>query len=180
MEEGKIIKIAVVGPESTGKSTLCRLLAEHYKTVCVHEYAREYFTRKKNIDDFSLSDLETVYIHQLDNEKKACKTANRFLFCDTTLITGKIWCLEDFKKVPPFISANITKVKYDLYFLSNNDIEWKKDELRKGSHNREYIFRRNKEELDLLNATYKIITGTNEQRLKNAIKHIDTMFRVTK
>lgn len=180
MEETKIIKIAVIGPESTGKSTLCENLAKHYNTVYVPEYARQYFTKHKNIDDFSLNDLETIYIHQIENEKKAAKNANRFLFCDTTLITGKIWCLEAFMKVPRFISTNLSKIDYDLYFLSNNDVKWQKDELRKGEHNREHIFRRNKEELDMLNANYKIICGTNETRLKNAIKHIDSMFSVAK
>lgn len=180
MEETKIIKIAVIGPESTGKSTLCEALAKHYNTVYVPEYARQYFTKHKNIDNFSMNELETIYVHQIENEKKAMKTANRFLFCDTTLITGKIWCMEAFMKVPHFISSHISKVTYDLYLLSNNDVKWEKDELRKNPDNREYIFRRNKEELDLLNANYKIICGTNEQRLKNAIKHIDSMFSVAK
>lgn len=177
MEESKILKIAIIGPESTGKSTLCQGLAQHYNTVHVQEYARQYFTKKKNIDDFSLNELETVYVHQVENEKKAIKTANRFLFCDTTLITGKIWCLEDFRTVPPFIANNISKIKYDLYLLSNTDVEWKKDQLRKSPDNREYIFERNKEELELLKATYKVVTGTNEERLNNAIKYIDTLFK---
>ncbi len=180
MEEAKIIKIAIIGPESTGKSTLCQALAQHYNTIYVPEYARQYFTKKKNIDDFSINELETVYVHQVENEKKAMKTANRFLFCDTTLITGKIWCLEAFRKMPPFIANNISKVKYDLYFLSSTDVAWKKDPLRKNPDNREDIFTRNKEELELLNENYRIITGTNEDRLKNAIKHIDSMFKDTK
>lgn len=178
MEVSKIIKIAVVGPESTGKSTLCELLAQHYNTVYVPEYAREYFTKNMNIDHFSLSDLESVYIQQIENEQKAMQTANRFLFCDTTLITGKIWCLEDFNQVPGFISDNITKIKYDLYLLSNNDVAWEKDELRKGSHNRDYIFTRNKEELELLNAHYRIIAGTDSDRLNGAIKHIEELFKI--
>lgn len=176
MEESKIIKIAILGAESTGKSTLCEQLALHYKTVFVTEYARYYFTKKKNIDDYSLNDLETIYIHQIENEKKAMLTANRFLFCDTTLITGKIWALEDFKTIPSFISQNISKVKYDLYLLTNNEVPWKKDPLRKNPDNREHIYNRNTEELELLKANYKVIEGMNEQRLKNAIKLIDSSF----
>lgn len=177
MEETKIIKIAVLGAESTGKSTLCEQLALHYKTVFVPEYARYYFTKKKNIDDYSLNDLETIYVHQIENEKKALHTANRFLFCDTTLITGKIWTLEDFKTIPSFISQNISKVKYDLYLVTSNDVIWKKDTLRKNPDNRDYLLNRNIEELELLKANYKIIDGLNEQRLKNAIKLIDSLFK---
>lgn len=180
MEETKIIKIAVLGAESTGKSTLCEQLALHYKTVFVPEYARTYFTKKKNIDDYSLNDLETIYVHQIENEKKAIQNATRFLFCDTTLITAKIWTLEDFKTIPPFISQNISKVKYDLYLLANNDVNWKKDALRKNPDNRDYLYQRNIDELDLLKANYKVIQGLDEQRLKNAIKHIDTMFEAIK
>ena len=179
MENSKIIKIAVIGPESTGKSTLCEQLALHYQTIFVPEYARHYF-KKKNIDDYSLNDVETIYVHQIENEKKAIKTANKFLFCDTSLITGKIWGLEDFKKVPAFVSGNITKVTYDFYLLTNNEVDWKKDSLRKNPHNREHIFNRNIEELELLKASYKVIEGINEQRLQNAIKHIDKLFNEQK
>ena len=176
MEEKRIIKIAVVGPESTGKSTLCEQLALHYQTVFVPEYARHYF-KKKNIDDYSLNELETIYVHQVENEKKAIPTANRFLFCDTSLITGKIWGLEDFRSVPHFISTNISKIKYDLYLLTNNDVIWKKDALRKNPDNREHIYKRNIEELEALRANYKVIEGLNEQRLTNAINYIDTLFK---
>mgnify|MGYP001571661408 CR=1 FL=1 len=176
MEKKNVIKIALLGAESTGKSTLCQQLADHYKTVFVPEYARQYFTKKKNIDDYSLNDLETIYVHQIENEKKALSDANRFLFCDTTLITGKIWALEDFKTIPAFISQNISKVKYELYLLANNDVNWKKDPLRKNPDNRDYLYNRNVEELELLKANYRIIEGIDEQRLKNAIKHIDSAF----
>ena len=176
MEENKIIKIALIGAESTGKSILCEQLALHYKTTFVPEYARIYFTKKKNIDDYSLNELENIYVHQIENEKKGMLTANRFLFCDSNLITGKIWALEDFKTVPPFISQNISKVKYDLHLLTNNVVPWKKDPLRKSPDNREYLFNRNIEELELLQAKYKIVEGLDEQRLKNAIKHIDNLF----
>jgi NadR type nicotinamide-nucleotide adenylyltransferase len=172
-----IIKIAVIGPESTGKSTLCKELADHYKTVYVPEYAREYFTKNKNINNYSLKDLERIYIEQINQENKALARANRFLFCDTTLITGKIWALEDFKDVPPFISDNLAKVKYDLYLVTNNDVKWKKDELRKCGHNRDYLLERNIEELKLLNANYAMIEGTNKERFNNTVKHINTLYK---
>lgn len=177
MEKSKIIKIAIVGPESTGKSTLCKDLALHYNTVWVPEYAREYFTKNKNINNYSLKELESIYIQQIENEKKALSEAKHFLFCDTTLITGKIWALEDFKEVPSFISENIEKIGYDLYLVTNNDVEWLPDELRKCGHNRDYLLERNLEELKLLGADHVIIEGANERRLKNAIKYIDTLFK---
>jgi NadR type nicotinamide-nucleotide adenylyltransferase len=178
MPGSKIIKIAIIGPESTGKSTLCQDLAQHYNTVYVPEYARQYFTKKKNIDDYSLNDLETIYVHQVENEKKASSVANRFLFCDTTLITGKIWALEEFRIIPHFISQNISKIKYDLYLLTSNDVEWKKDPLRKSEHKRDHHFNRNLEELELLQGNYKVIDGLGEDRLQKAIQLIDSLYNL--
>ena len=39
-----LVKVVLFGPESTGKTTMSELLAKHYNTVWVAEYAREYST----------------------------------------------------------------------------------------------------------------------------------------
>jgi nicotinamide riboside kinase len=43
MNLSEIKKIAVVGPESTGKSTMSAYLAKHYDTIWVPEFARGYW-----------------------------------------------------------------------------------------------------------------------------------------
>ena len=95
-------KIVVIGPESTGKSTLCELLASHYHTNWVPEYAREYLL--KNGTDYSYDDLLTIANGQIESEDKAAienqlifqekKTPQeeQFLFIDTDMYVMKVWC----------------------------------------------------------------------------------------
>ena len=49
--ENTIKKIVIIGPESTGKSSLCAALAKHYETIWAKEYAREYL--EKNGKDYA-------------------------------------------------------------------------------------------------------------------------------
>ena len=104
--EKTVKKIAILGAESTGKSTLCEQLAKHYNTVYVPEYARTYF-EEKDIKKYSLDELVLIASHQLDLEREMEEKATHFLFCDTTLITIKIWALNQFNKVPDIISKSI-------------------------------------------------------------------------
>lgn len=175
MEKNNIIKIAVIGAESTGKSSLVKDLAEHYKTIYVSEYAREYFNTH-NINLYSIEVFDTIYRTQINNENTALIHANKFLFCDTSLITGKIWSDEVFGITAKYIDDNLTKVKYDLYLLMENDVPWVKDNQRKNPYNRNELYKKNIDELIKLDARYEIISGINEQRLKNAIIKINKIF----
>ncbi len=179
MAKDKIIKIAVIGAESTGKSTLCADLALHYSTIFVKEYARTYFN-KNDIESYTLKDLEKIYKQQIKNETAALKKAKRFLFCDTTLITGKIWAEEKFNTTSQFISETIDKVNYDLYLLTKNDIPWKVDKQRKNKHDRTRIFNKNLQELKALKTPYIIISGLHFTRSLNAIKSINKFFNTKK
>ena len=127
MEQNSIIKIAVVGPESTGKTWLCEALAKHYQTVWVPEYAREYFNQS-DIYNYTLSDLELIARKQIESENELLIKANRFLFCDTTLITLKIWADLEFNTTLASIEEELVKRHYDLYLITNTDIPWHNDE----------------------------------------------------
>ena len=177
METSSIIKIAVIGAESTGKSALCEALAKHYNTVWVPEYAREYFN-DSDIYNYTEEDLVIIAKKQIENENELIKKAKRFLFCDTTLITLKIWAELEFKETPDFILENLSKIKYDHYFITANDMPWQHDPLRQNKFSRSMIFEMNKTELEKLNANYSVINGMNEVRLKNAILVLDTLFNL--
>lgn len=176
MEKVKIIKIAILGAESTGKSTLAINLATHFNSVYVSEYAREYFNNA-DINNYSPDVFETIYRKQIENENLLINKANNFLFCDTSLITGKIWSEEVFGEVTPFIKENISKIEYDLYLVTNNEVPWVEDKQRKNPNNREELFEKNLSELKALGANFKIITGLNQDRLNNAIKIIEELFK---
>ena len=175
----KIKKIVIVGAESTGKTELCKQLAKHYKTVYVPEYARTYF-EKHDINNYGTSDLEIIAKKQIELEHEYLLKANRFLFCDTSLITIKIWSSLKFNKVPNFIIKSIKSNDYDLTLISNNDVPWVADSQRKNEDLREHLFKLNKHELQKLNVDYKIIKGIGEDRLKNTIKLIEGAFKIEK
>jgi len=172
MEKKGVIKIGVVGPESTGKSVLCELLAKHYETVYVPEFARTYFEYNK-IEKHRLFDIDFVYRMQIDLENRMLEKANVYLFCDTTLVSGKVWAEEVFNTTPPFVADNLNKIKYDMLLLCDIDLPWVKDKQRRNEHNRSKLFDDHKRELDKMNVPYKIIRGLKEVRLHNAIKAIE-------
>ena len=108
MEKNTIKKIAVIGAESTGKSNLCQSLAINYKTVFVPEYARTYFNTN-DINNYSIFDLQIIAQKQIDLENELIKKANTLLFCDTTLLTLKIWGDLEFNKSIPFVEKNLDR-----------------------------------------------------------------------
>lgn len=170
----KIIKIAIIGAESTGKSNLCKGLATHYNTVFVPEYARNYFDNK-DINNYSISDLEIIAHQQIEAENNLIKQANTFLFCDTTLLTIKIWADLEFNTTINFVEDNLQKINYDYYLLANNDIPWEPDILRQNKFSRDSIFNLNLDFIKKINANYFIVQGTNTARLKNAVNFIDKL-----
>jgi NadR type nicotinamide-nucleotide adenylyltransferase len=175
MENSKIIKIAVVGPESTGKTVLCEQLALHYHTIWVPEYARHYF-ESKSIDGHTRDDLNIIYESQIRLEREAIKKANKFLFCDTNLISGKVWSDVVFNKAADFISEHISHIDHDLHLLCDIDIPWVADEQRRNQHDRKEIMQMHIDELKKLGLSFEVINGIGETRLKNAIAAISKFF----
>lgn len=167
MAQNRIIKIAVVGAESSGKTWLCEALAALYHTVWVAEYAREYFN-DSDIYNYTLDDLIVIAKKQIELEEEGLKQASGFLFCDTTLVTLKIWAELEFHQTPTFIEEHLKKVQYDYYFITDNQIPWQADPLRQNKHSRELLFQMNEEEVKKSGIPYSIITGKDDERLKFA------------
>lgn len=165
-----IKKIAITGPESTGKSTLSVALANYYKTAFVPEYAREYIDQLNR--PYTLADIVHIAQQQVRLEKEKACVANQYLICDTDLIVTKIWSEHAFEKCPTWITAAIQNQKYDLHLLMNVDIDWVKDEQREHPHLRQYFFERYQQTLEELQLPYQIISGKGQERVKNAIQAI--------
>jgi nicotinamide riboside kinase len=174
MAENGIIKITIVGAESTGKTWLCETLAGHYKTVWVPEFAREY-CKDKDLAQLTLDDLTFMCKQQILQEDVLINAARRFLFCDTSPITLKIWAQLTFKEVPDLINDMAAKTSYDHYFITNNEIEWQEDVLRQNLHAREMILQYNISEVSKTNKPYTIIAGRGDERLGNALKIIEQL-----
>jgi NadR type nicotinamide-nucleotide adenylyltransferase len=169
-----IRRIALIGPESSGKTTLCMQFAEYYKTVWVPEYARTFMENLNRA--YTYEDVIHCAREQMKAEDDLAKTANRFLFCDTELINYKVWFEDVFKKIPEWLEEEITKRKYDLYLLTSPDLPWVHEAVRENPHRREYLFDLYKKELEKRNFVYSVISGNGESRIALAIRYIDSYF----
>jgi NadR type nicotinamide-nucleotide adenylyltransferase len=167
----KIIKIAIVGPESTGKSTMSAYLANHYHTVWVTEFARGYC--EKLTEPPTWQDEINMFYGQLTLENELLPRANKILICDTTFITVKIWSDYMFGRSPQEVLDELPKHPYDFYLLLDIDLPWEDDPLRDFPHMREYFMDIWYKELQALNARYVLISGTGPERYDAAISAID-------
>lgn len=177
-------KIAVIGPESTGKSTLCENLAQHYNTVWCPEFAREYLL--KHGTNYSYDDLLTIAKGQIDLEKKFEILAkkenpifpgNQLFFIDTDMYVMKVWCEFVFNKCHPFILEQIATRKYDLYLLCNVDLPWVKDDLREypDLETRKKIYKIYKDIMINQSTPWLDISGNYEERLQKAIVAVNKL-----
>lgn len=170
-----ILKIAIVGPESTGKSTMAAYLAEYYHTVWVPEFARDYC--EKLTAPCTWQDEINMFYGQLALEEEYLPKANKLLICDTTFITVKIWSDHTFGRSPQEVLDELPKHPYDLYLLLNIDLPWEEDPLRDFPHLREHFMDVWHAELRELNAKYVMISGLAQDRYDAAVKAIDSFLQ---
>ncbi len=170
-DASKLIKIVLVGPESTGKTTLAKALATHFNTVWVEEYIREFSQQRFESEGKSVEheDLLTIAKEQISLENKTQKQANRFLFCDTNLLQTKIYAEIYFGNSPAFLDKCVEEFEYDLYFLTDIDVPWEEDPVRDAPLEREKHFDFFKKRLTELDKPFVVISGDEDERLKNGV-----------
>ena len=159
------VKICIIGPESTGKSTLTKELSKHFGFPLVNEISRQYLEdlgRKHSFED-----LESMAIAQANAEKE-CTILSKPFFCDTDLLTYKIWAQDKFDKEITFVEQNYEQNKANLYLLCYPDLEWHPDPLREDEHRLMVIYQFYIDHLEHMDVPYRVIKGTGDVRLKNA------------
>lgn len=162
-------KIVVIGPESTGKSTLCSQLAAHYKTAWCPEYARAYLNTHGK--DYSFNDLLQIAEGQLALEDEVLlKASNDLVFIDTNMYVMQVWCEFVFKKCHQFIIDQIVERRYDLYLLCDVDLPWSFDELREypDEQPRKELYHHYRELMINESTPWADISGDYDERLRKA------------
>ncbi|WP_018476924.1 AAA family ATPase [Pontibacter roseus] len=168
-----MLKVAITGPESTGKSTLSEQLAAHYDTVWVPEYARTYIEELGR--PYTLQDLEAIAKGQLALEQRIAQQANRVLFADTDLLVIKIWSEHAFGQCPDWILLQLKRQDYNLYLLMGVDLPWEPDPQREHPHLRQYFYDWYKRELEALQVPFVEIAGQHDSRLEQAKRQVDAL-----
>ena len=186
----KPLKIVIIGPESTGKSTLCSQLAAHYDTLWCPEYAREYLlTNGKEYTYEALLQiaegqlkLEDEYVDRVSRQwalGAARSTHRPLLFIDTDMYVMKVWCEFVFGNCHAFILDQIVERSYDQYLLTHTDLPWEKDALREypDLETRERLFHMYRDLLINQSVPWSSVYGTDAERLSRAIEAVDALLK---
>ncbi len=173
----KVKKIVILGPESTGKSTLCEALAKHYNTNWCPEYARQYLS--ENGTNYNYDDLLIIAKGQLAGEDDYVQKTSEMLIIDTDMYVMKVWCEYVFNNCHPFILEKINERKYDAYLLCDIDLPWAPDEMREypNEQPRKELFTIYKELLMNQNTPWGIVNGLGAERTNNAIEIIEKLIK---
>ena len=149
-----MFKIILTGPESSGKTTLCKALSKYFKIPFNKEYAREYLQNLNR--DYTKKDLMKIAKKQLDLEQQ-------YMLLDTDLITIKIWSNYKYGNCNKWIINQIKKQKKEkrFYLLCKPDIKWEEDPLRENPNNRLELYKIYREEIKRLNHDYYIVKAKN-------------------
>ena len=161
-----MFKVGIIGPESTGKSTLSEYLANRYGGLLVPEYARVYleerarergsayaYTRE---DVLRIAEYQVEQLLQLLAEDKQMISGG-CVFFDTELIITKVWMLHKYGECPAFVEEALRQYPMDVYLLCYPDLEWEPDPVRENPNIREYLFNWYEKEIQALDIPYSIV-----------------------
>jgi len=159
-----MFKIGIIGPESTGKSTLAHYLAKRYKGLLVPEYART-FVERKGTKEVTYEELCSIARHQIGQLQSLTGNDAEICVFDTELIVTKVWFDYAFHQVPEWLESAIREFPMDVYLLTSPDIAWQSDPARyNGSDEmRVELFNRYQKEIEDLQIPYYIIRHTDEE-----------------
>ncbi len=163
------MKIVFSGPESTGKTTTSKYVAEKLNLPLVEEYAREHI--EALTEAYTYEDVLQIARQQIELEL-ATKEKSNIIICDTDLITIKIWLQYYSWEIPEWIDAHLRNFPASLYLLMYPNIEWIKDEQRQNEHDRLSLFEQHKKEIIRLGIPFEVKDEILEKRNETAIEII--------
>ncbi len=166
-------RVCIFGPESTGKSTLAKNLAQALNTVWVPEYARTVI--EDNSGKITPKDIPRIALGQTASEDALVRFSNKVLICDTDLLSTVVWSEVLFGECPPWIREKANHRHYDLYLLCDVDVPWVDDVARYRPDDRKSFYQRCKQELESRGRRYVAIRGSWEERFETAMSAIATL-----
>jgi NadR type nicotinamide-nucleotide adenylyltransferase len=168
-----MVKIALTGPESSGKTTLAQQLAAHFGAPCVQEFARLYLDSIAR--PYDEDDLPIIARGQLGWEQALAKSRPPLLFCDTDLFVLQIWSEFKYGYCSPLILQYLHEARYTAHILCRPDIPWAFDPLREHPEQRDVLFELYLRALQQAGAAFIIAEGAEEQRRQKAEDFVRTL-----
>ncbi len=177
-----VTKVALLGAESSGKTTLAAALAAHFHTVWVPEFVRDYLEDGPNID-YTAADLHAIGAGQRALERAYAPLSNGLLFCDTDALTTATWAELYFGEnhVPPGLTRFAHADRYPLTLLLAPDLPWVPDGTRDrpDQAQREHHFNRLRHWLEKANRPYVVISGKSDARFNTARQAVEALMTYT-
>ena len=170
-------RVVIVGAESTGKTTLAEMLARHFNTAWVPEFARGYIDKNyASLDDITAGDFPVFARGQQESEDLLAREANRVLICDTDARTTAYFSEIFTGRRDQAVMDMALSRRYDLYLLTGNDFPWVGEMQRKHEHLRERFFSWWKKDLDDMGANYLVLGGSMDERFRRAVEAVEGLF----
>ncbi len=177
-----VVKVVLFGPESTGKTSLARALSAHYREPWVPEFARDYLQKKwdESGEVCQPNDMIPIAEGQMHLENTLAREADRLLICDTDILETLVYSEAYYNGyADPDLKRWALKNAYDLYFLTDIDVPWEKDDLRDRPEQRESMFAAFRKALEENTRRFVILRGGKQQRLQQAIQYIDKLLNMS-
>ncbi|MDF3821371.1 AAA family ATPase [Leptospira sp. 96542] len=166
-------RIVLTGSESVGKTTMAEKLSKHFNTNWVPEFAREYLESKPTPMD--MSDFLPIAEGHLHSENQLAKSANRFLFLDTDLLTTKVYLERYYNNSIPWLTDRALDLKYDLSLFFDIDIPWIADRLRDLGDERIFMRSMFQNAMEDANRPYTFISGSFQERKLKCVNLINRL-----
>lgn len=163
------MKIAITGPESSGKTTLTTALAESLSWIPVYEYAREYLTDTNG--EYQFEDLEEI----ANGHYKSMLDSGNNIIVDTDFVVMKVWSDVRFGSTSERIIELVESNLFDLHILCTPDIPWEPDPLRENPEDRKELYQLYLKELNNSKKIFISVSGSHEHRLKEALSEIQKL-----
>lgn len=169
-------RVCVLGAESTGTSTLAQALAEHYGTVRVPEYGRQFCEERLSSGvplDWRAEHFVEIAREQQALEDRAARDCGAVLICDTDALATSVWHERYLGTTSPEVAELAAARSYSLYILTSDDIPFVQDGTRDGEHVRGWMTERFRDVLAARSDPWIEVAGSHECRLRAAVRAID-------